>query len=359
MVRRILEGSFRHSTAQSFAYSLRSQLSACWHRVLLAAIVLVLAPLFIFASRHPPGFTSRKLVWVQSSFSVLSGNLEYVQATQVVWQIPSSPKAILFIAHGCHCRATFFWDKSSSCSECIGLPEERNIVSLALGKGYAVIAISSTRECWGLQADKIKVLTTLSSWIKDKGLERLPVVALGASSGGFFISALAMEHKFSSLVIMISEGKFKSLQLKEDYPPTLFVHMAKDKRRAALIRDAMDMLSKKGVETAEVKCYQLPVTPQLFSKIPGMDSKTSDRIYRALKSTSMLDNESFMTKDGRFLNWMMHLKRQQVMPEYSLRKWELHLQELLNLAYGYHEMTSLHSDEIFKWFDAHLPSNIV
>lgn len=357
MARRILEGSFHHSTSQSFTSSLRSQLSGCWHRVLLAATVLVLAPLFIFASRHPLGFTSRKLNRVDSSsFAVLSGNLEYIQATQVVWQIPPSPKAILFIAHGCYCRATFFWDKSSSCSECIGLPEERNIVSRALARGYAVIAVSSTRECWGIQDDKTKVLTTLSSWIQDKKLKGLPVVALGASSGGSFVSALAMEYKFSSLVIMISEGRFNALHIIEEYPPTLFVHMAKDKRRAALVRDAMEILSRKGVETAEVKCYQLPVTPQLFTKILGMDSRTADRIYRALKGTSMLNNESFMTKDGRFLNWMTLLKRQQVMPEESLKKWELHLLELLNLAYGYHEMTSLQSDEIFKWFDSHLPS---
>lgn len=360
MARWIFEGDFRHPAAQSIAYSLCSQINSCWHRVILAATVLVLAPIFILASRHPPSFSSRKLAWEEkNSLSILSGNLEYVQATQVVWQIPSSPKAILFIAHGCHCQATFFWDKSLSCAECIGLPEERNIVIHAVTKGYAVVAISSTRECWGLRADKTKVLTILSSWITRKGLEGLPVVALGASSGGFFISALATENKFSSLVIMISEGKFKTMQVEGDYPPTLFVHMAKDKRRAALIKDAMDLLKSKGVETAELKCYQLPVTPQLFTKIPGIDTKTSNRIYHALKGSSILDNKSLMTRDGRSMNWMMHLKGQQVMPEVSLRKWELHLQELLNLAYGYHEMTSLQSNEIFEWFDGHLPKATV
>ncbi|MCO5591780.1 hypothetical protein L7F22_045772 [Adiantum nelumboides] len=358
MVRRIFEGRFHHSTAQSFVYSVGAQLSAFLYRVILAVLVLVIAPLFIFAFRYSPIFSSTRLMWVDTSILPgLSGNMEYIQSTQVVWQIPPSPKAILFIAHGCHCRATFFWDKSASCSECIGLPEERSIVARALAKGYAVIAISSTRECWGLQADTAKVLTTLSSWISDKGLNRLPVVALGASSGGFFVSALATEYKFSSLVIMISEGKFKSLQLNKNYPPTLFIHMPKDKRRAALIKDAMDILRGKGIETAEVKCYQLPVTAQLFTKIPGMDAKTSERIYRAFRSTSMLDSGSFMTKDGRFSNWMTHLKRQQVMPEYSLRSWEPHLQELLNLAYGYHEMTSLQADDMLKWFDSHLPTD--
>ena len=287
--------------------------------------------------------------------TILSGNLEYIQSTQIVWQIPSSPKAILFIAHGCYGRATFFWDKSENCAECVGLPEERTVVFHAITKGYAVIAISSTRECWGLKADKKEVLNILSSWIMKEGLQSLPVVALGSSSGGFFVSSLAEEYKFSSLVIMVSEGKFKGMQVKPDYPPTLFVHMAKDKRRASLIKDAVSLLESKGVEAAEVKCYQIPVTPQLFIRIPGMDVKTSYRIYYALRGSSILDRNSIMTKDGRSIDWMRHLKVRNAMPEAELRKWERHLQELLNVAYGYHEMTSSQANEIFEWFNRHLP----
>jgi hypothetical protein len=286
---------------------------------------------------------------------ILSGNLEYVQSRQIVWQIPSSPRAILFIAHGCYGRATFFWDKSEKCAECIGLPEERTIVFQALTRGYAVVAISSTRECWGLKADKTEVLNILSSWIIKEGLKNLPVVALGSSSGGFFISSIAEEYKFSSLVIMISEGKFKGMEVTPDYPPTLFVHMAKDKRRASLIKDAVSLLESKGVEAAEVKCYQIPVTPQLFIRIPGMDKKTSYRIYNALRGSSILDRNSIMTKDGRSIDWMRHLKVKNAISVTMLRKWERHLQELLNLAYGYHETTSSQVDEIFKWFNRHLP----
>lgn len=356
-MRRVFEGDFRHQTLQNIGYSLCSRISAR-HQIILAATVLVLAPIFIFASRYPPSSLSQtpKMDWGEKlSPSALSGTLDFIQETQVVWQIPSSPKAVLFIAHGCHCRATFFWDKGPKCAECVGLPEERILVLHALMKGYAIVAISSTRECWGIPADKSKVQTILSSWINEKGLERLPVVALGASSGGNFISALAREYKFNSLVVMISEGIFKIMRIEEDYPPTLFVHMPKDKRRALLIKQAMDLLKNKGIQTTEVKCYELPVTPHFFTKIQGLDTVTSEKIYRVLKDNGILDDQDCMTGDGRSLNWLMPLKGQQLMPEESFKKWEMHLQELLNLAYGYHEMTSLQSDAIFEWFDAHLP----
>lgn len=353
MARQFFEGDLRHPTLQSIVYFVCSQISA-WHKIILVATILIVAPIFILASRHPLSFTSQTDWNDKLPLSVLSGNLDYVQETQVVWQIPSSPKAILFIAHGCHGRATFFWDKSPNCAECVGLPEERQIVMHALTKGYAVVAISSTRECWSLATDKGKVLAILFSWIRERGLERLPVVALGASSGGYFVSALAIEYKFNSIVVMISEGIFQTMQVEGHYPPTLFVHMVKDKRRTALIKDAMYLLKSKGVDTAEVKCYHLPVTPQLFTKIPGLDVKTSERIYHALKDSGILDKENFMTADGRSMNWRVPLKGKHVMLEGYYKLWDMHMQELLNLAYGYHEMTSLQSNEIFEWLDAHL-----
>lgn len=285
---------------------------------------------------------------------LLSGTLDYVQETQLVWQIPPSPKAILFIAHGCHGSATYFWDRSPNCAECVGLPEERIIVMHALSKGYAVVAISSTRDCWSIATDKDKVLTTLSYWIVEKGLDKLPVVALGASSGGYFVSALAREYKFSSIGIMISEGLFQTMKIDGHYPSTLFVHMVKDKRRASLIKDAMEVLKRKGIDTEEVKCYQLPVTPHYFTKIPGFNAMTSERIHQALKNSGILDNENFMMADGRSMNWMVPLKGRGTMLEDHFKEWDMHMRELLNLAFGYHEMTSLQSDEIFEWFDAHL-----
>jgi hypothetical protein len=38
----------------------------------------------------------------------------------------------------------------------------------------------------------------------------------------------------------------------------------------------------------------------------------------------------------------------------EVSRWADHIQEELNLAYGYHEMTSLQADEMFNWIEEHL-----
>lgn len=343
---------------------LQSISSVLWARgnardkIILTAVLIILAPVLIFTARKPLKTATDSGT---AQFGVLSGNLEYINETQVVWQLPSSsafgsPKAVLFLAHGCHGRAAFFWDKSISCAECLGLPEERSIVMHALIKGYAVIAISSTRECWSVSIDKVKVMGILSGWIKGKGLEGLPVVALGASSGGFFVSALAREYELlDAIVIMISEGVFHKAAIGSHYPPTLFVHMFRDKRRAALINSAMAMLRSRGVDTAEIKCYPLRVEPEYFTKIPGLDSRTSQQIHKVFKEIGVLNDDDFMTLDGRSMDWKMPLKARQVMPDAHYRLWDMHMRELLNLAYAYHEMTSIHTKEIFEWLNSRKP----
>ena len=359
MARRIIERNLQNSTLQNIYVILQAQVNA-WHKFILTTVFIILAPVLIFAARKPLLFV--KTIRTQDSnipLYPLSGRLDYIEETQVVWQVPSAsllvtPKAILFLAHGCNGRAAFFWDKSTDCAECLGLPEERVIVMHALAKGYAVIAISSTRECWSISSDKAKVMSILSFWIKDKGLEGLPIVALGASSGGFFVSALARDYKFEAIVIMISEGLFHKMKIGRNYPPTLFVHMVKDKRRASLIRNAIDMLRSKGIDTNEIKCYPLIITPEYFTKIPGLDSMTSHRIYKVFKETGVIGHDNLMRLDGRAMNWMMPLKERQVMPDNYYKLWDMHVQELLNLAYGFHEMTSIQSNEIFEWLGSQM-----
>ncbi|KAL8058571.1 hypothetical protein ABFX02_03G027100 [Erythranthe guttata] len=58
----------------------------------------------------------------------LNPTVELRNGTDLIWQIPDLPKAVLFLAHGCNGRALNFWDKSRNCPNCVGLPEERLIV---------------------------------------------------------------------------------------------------------------------------------------------------------------------------------------------------------------------------------------
>ncbi|KAL7087254.1 hypothetical protein ACP275_13G056000 [Erythranthe tilingii] len=84
----------------------------------------------------------------------LDPTVELRNGTDLIWQIPNLPKAVLFLAHGCNGRALNFWDKSCNCPNCIGLPEERLIVLNALARNFVVIAVSSKRVCWSIGEER-------------------------------------------------------------------------------------------------------------------------------------------------------------------------------------------------------------
>lgn len=331
-----------------------------WHLLVLAITTVVFAPAILFILRSSKGDVSVSSPSLGEKWNSIrpmvqfSPTLEYVNGSEVIWQIPESAKGVLFIAHGCHGKAVNFWDRSPNCPNCVGLPEERLLVLHALVQKYAVITISSTDVCWSFRRDKKNVKSILEWWVHKKNIEKLPMVALGASSGGYFISALATEFHFDSITIMIAEGVFEAMESHSNYPPTLFVHMPKDRRRMSLIAEAIKLLKRKGIDVAEVRCPEFPLTPTFLSdRIPGLDEKTSRKIHVVLKERGILNEKNYMMADGRAINWRKPLREKQVMSD-GKNEWEGHIQEELNLAYGYHEMTSLQSGQIFQWFDSHL-----
>lgn len=192
-------------------------------------------------------------------------------------------------------------------------------------------------------------------WIQQHKLQRLPVTALGASSGGYFVSELAKEMNFSSIALMISAGVFDSKGVPVGYPSTLFVHMPKDQHIKRLIAVNMAEMRKKGVHVKEVGCMELPLTPSFFSdRIPGLDQALSVMLFELFQAKGFVDDKGYLKDDGRATPWKQAL----IERERSLEKYELldHIQEELNLAFAYHEMTSLPIVDILDWFESHLGS---
>lgn len=283
----------------------------------------------------------------------LDPTVEFRNGTNLIWQIPKSPMAVLFLAHGCNGRAANFWDKSPKCLNCVGLPEERLITLHALAKGFGVLVISSAERCWTFGKERVIVKDIIEWWIAKQKLEKLPLVALGASSGGYFVSALATDMRFSSIVLMISEGVFDKLDVTGNYPPTLFVHMPKDDVRKQRIDMHMEVLKQKGVAVAEIKCMPFPLSPSfLADRIPHVNATLSAKLFTLFVDKGYVDEEGYMVSDGRAIRWKPVLKEQNILfPDKSLVN---HIQEEMNLAFAYHEMTSLPSEQIFDWFVSHL-----
>lgn len=278
---------------------------------------------------------------------------EFRNGTDLIWQVPESPKGVLFLAHGCNGRAINFWDKSPECPDCIGLPEERLLVLHGLAQGFAVITISSAQRCWTFGKEVLVVKDIIEWWIGRKKLEKLPLVALGASSGGYFVSVLATAMKFSSTVLMIAEGMFEQIDVKGDYPPTLFVHMPKDLYRQQKIDEYVEVLKDKGIDVGVVECLEFPLSPStLADRIPGLDQALSRNLFEFFQEKGFIDKNGYMRKDGRQIKWKKALEEKKAL--LLDKNLVPHIQEELNLAFAYHEMTSVHSDQIFKWFESHM-----
>uniref|UniRef100_A0A1J3GGK2 Secretion-regulating guanine nucleotide exchange factor n=3 Tax=Noccaea caerulescens TaxID=107243 RepID=A0A1J3GGK2_NOCCA len=323
---------------------------------LVVGILLVSALLFCISGKNQSSeFELRRQISNSVKPELQSHShptVEIQNGTNLVWKIPKSPKAVLFIAHGCHRKASHFWDKSPDCPDCTGLPEERLLIRFALARRFAVLTVSSAGTCWSFGKEKVVVQNVIKSWVKKHELERLPLVALGASSGGYFVSAIATDLKFSSIVLMIAEGVFDQISISKQYPPTLFVHMPKDVYRQQKIREFLEGLRMEGVDAAEIECLDLPLSPGfLADRIPGLDPDVSAKLFKLFQEKGFVDEKGYMKRDGRRTPWKQALSGYKISLEESL---VTPVEEELNLAFAYHEMTSLQSEQIFNWFESHM-----
>lgn len=284
---------------------------------------------------------------------------EVWNGTEIVYQVPPDPRAVMFLAHGCDCKATFFWDKHPDCEPCSGAPEERTFVIAALRASYAVIAISSREDCWQRE-DSPQVKRVLESWMNRFGLVDLPLLGLGASSGGYFVSSFTKRVRFDAIVVMIAEGSFQDAE-SFSYPPVLFVHMVKDEERAESIREVLPVLRKAGVAADEIQCEEVQITDDFFTRrIPYVDLETSEKLVGVLERHGYVGLGGYLKVNSRSLE-LKHdmsggLGDQELLESLYSKSdhWEHHIQEELNLAYGYHEFTSLPTAEIIAWLESHV-----
>lgn len=321
--------------------------------ILLATVVLLRSRAPLSLPRTPP--STAAAVRLDARVTRRSGN-------EVLWQLPlSPPRAAVFVAPGCTIRATDFFDASPGCPHCAGLPEERRFTRAVLRRGYAVLAVSSRAKCWSLDAasdgsELSAVESIIKWWVKEEHpqLGGLPLVGIGASSGGYFLSALAARVRFSSVAVMIAEGVFAAMEeVPAGYPPTLFVHMPKDAEREREVAASIGKLRAKRVDVREIQCDGFAVSAEfLTARIPGLTRAVADGLLGVLRRKGFLDEKGFLKKDGRSTPWKQAAEEAKVLPEGF--RLERHVTEELNLAYAYHEFTSLKNGEIFEWFESHM-----
>ena len=284
-----------------------------------------------------------KLTNATGNSSLVGGGLsvELTGGVTAVYQIPSNTKqeplsGILLVAHGCSHSATDWWQKSSSCPLCIGLPVECAIVRKALENNMAVIALSSSNrkhKCWINRIDEVHAVTAIKFMYEQVktpiGMRTPPLFLLGASSGGAFVGTFSHDARTFGLVVSaicvqimfrrihrekpvghginisikdFSEGYILS---NETMIPTLFVHMPQDVRTKRLIGNDIKVMNEHTPNSAiELLCLKKNMTSSYFFDHNAVLSlNDSDIFIKALNKAGYLSIKNTLINDPRRSAW--------------------------------------------------------
>ena len=84
------------------------------------------------------------------------------------------------------------------------------------------------------------------------------------------------------------------------YPPTLFMHMPRDGRTAAMVEENLELLHSSGVRAEQYLLEPLPVNKSFFSdRIEEVPPSLSERLHHVLQDGGFLDHEHYLAYDPR------------------------------------------------------------
>lgn len=301
--------------------------------------------------------------------------LHRIEDIEFVYEVPSQPLGVLVLAHGCGHSATDWFPKSIECESCLGLPIEQRIVNHSLSQGLFTLAISSkdrNSKCW-TSADRSRVVKILT-YVHDEILnftrtgKKTPLFLMGISSGGSFVGSLAYTNlplgfKLFGVCVEISTFELPRHPVA-DPPAVIYVTMPRDTYTTARVSKAMVHISKFSSYHAVFSASPKPLSPDFFSQFGTLNLTQSTRFVSALKNHGFLTTEMYLQSDPRSSEWrqvnsncsymLSNLFSQvalealpiQVLINDTLQPDVSGISELLNYAYGYHEITHEHVYEV-------------
>jgi hypothetical protein len=279
-------------------------------------------------------------------------------------------RGVLLLAHGCGGSATDFFDEcggSESQQKCIGQPVERHLVMTSLAQGLAVVAISSSdrdmSRCWSLQ-DVGMVKDGLAKLRKmEPDISELPLLAIGASSGGSFVSMLAASFKSDDPLrvrsVAVQIMGVRPRELEASSAATVMWHMPRDGGIGSIVKGNVAKLKEMNKQPwMEVLCEPLSIGPDFFSRWSHkIDEAASKDIVGALTEAGFLDGGGKLTKDPRQNpEWRKALESKVAAVKsgvVSLIADASPVPELLNTAYGVHSWCTEGADRVLAFLMKH------
>jgi len=290
-----------------------------------------------------------------NNFDLVPIHRDKIAKVPAVWAAPlasSGKPKLLLLFHGCNHGADSFYR----------FGEHRAFLSTALSGGWTVLALSSAdrtgSRCWdsrGLSenVDLARVHAAVSLFIEAQNLQGAMISAMGASSGGHFVTLLAQARQIplNAIALYVSPGNRRILrEVDTDWPPTVFVHMPRDTGAATIIRRNVEILQIKGVPATAVECTERPVTTQTFVRLLAVPDEVAQHIINVLVESGVVAQDGTVMVDGRQGRrvWQRSLEGQPALAQelYPLTR---EISEILNSHYAMHEMTSYHAAAVVAW----------
>lgn len=272
------------------------------------------------------------------SFYLEGGRLEVYEGLELVWESPKKkPAAVLVMFHRAGRSARSWWDKSSLCESCVGMPEEKAITGSSLARGFATVAVScrDTRSNRWDQSDGQLVAHGLVALLTDKKWRGLPLFSLGVGCGAGFIAtvlpaALPPSMKFGGVYLqlmsdqaglkpsvmakaykggqgVIGAGWFGRAKTMLSNPPAKLVailHMPRDETVARAARAIRVAWQQAGAKVLEQRAVPLPLVDTYFSEsIAEMTSTESAALVDMLRHAGYVSAGGFLVADPQRSAW--------------------------------------------------------
>lgn len=258
---------------------------------------------------------------------------EIIDGVNVLWVAPesNSPSGILFVAHGCsHSHTDFF----SFCDNCLGLAEEVAIVDIGLNHNLVVVAISSidrNSKCWQPTHDGPRVANVLTNISKRYQKHNMPIYAFGASSGGAFVSKLGQYIDLNGFLSQIM-----ATRKPHETACMVYLTMNRDTRSDEM---AEKILNDSDSNVKHIRLPPIQLTDSFFSdRIPqNIPTPTSTSMYKTLEKEGFLDSDGFLLHNPRRSDWRSFISA--FAGDDNLEADGSSISEVMNVAYGQHEMT--------------------
>jgi len=255
---------------------------------------------------------------------------------------------------------------TSNFGRCLGLPEEVHLRRTALARGYVVMAVSGGRgkqSCWS-SADLVRVPKAVRHVLEAEKLpEETPILASGASSGGAFVSELAvpltkpkdsvlggLPHLKCIVSQVSSMGRLTYVAGGLDRRiPTLFIYMPRDGMTWDQVEDDFQALKDQGVRTAKLRVKPHRVDAAFLS--PCLGKVLAEKAAESLqKNGTILDEHGFLMQDARARDWVEPIRTAiEGRSEDTLKADESCISERMNVAWAFHEFTAQYAEEMLDF----------